>query len=503
MNLDETKLAQLNKQIYNNPIAFAKLILGIELHEGQVRWIKNSTRRINILRPGNRYGKSLIAAIKHVWQCMCKPNLAGRVFTTQEWLRVEYQTLNFGPTYELGRGVLQLARDLVQGNVLMPGGKTNHSLLADWAITDDRSNSPQLPYLEFKTGARLLGRSYSEMGVAFKMKSLAFITGDECGDINELWIFTNNTLLPRVVDLDGSIDLVGTPQPEGTDYMRMIEMAEEDMRKPDWKENGLYYTQKGSMYDNPFIPKTAIEEVERIADPSLREQIIRGESVESREKYFGFTRIQNAVADIQLLEQGLPGRKYITAVDFAGGDSAWADYTVIMTVDYTTEPYHVVYFNRFQGGDISIPMQYKLVEEVCLKFGGKGRIIIDSSALGGKNAMAFLSHLNPISAEYGATQYSTKKAEMLATLKIAFDGGQTRKRVRVKNDLGDFVDENPDWGLLKIPNNLILINELQNYKLDDAKIRTDCVMTLAMAIHWIEMRRPKVVRRRAVDFDFY
>jgi hypothetical protein len=116
--------------------------------------------------------------------------------------------------------------------------------------------------------------------------------------------------------------------------------------------------------------------------------------------------------------------------------------------------------------------------------------------------MAFLGHLNPIPAEFGNSGVTTRKSEMLGTLKIAFDGGQTRKRIREKNDTGDWVDMNPDWGMIRLPNNPILINELQNYKLDDNKIRNDCVMALAMAIHWIEMRRPKITRRKAVDMDF-
>lgn len=505
MNLDDQAMREINKQIFHDPIAFAEIILGLKLHEGQISWVKNSTKRINILRPGNRYGKTLVEAVKHIWHCMCKPNLEGRVQTHDEWLRVEYQTLNFGPTYELGRGALQLARDLVQGNILLPDGSTNKSLLKDWAITEDRADAQVLPYIEFKTGAKLLGRSYSEMGVAFKMKALAFVSGDECADINELWTFTNNTLLPRVVSFNGTIDMVGTPQPEGTDYMRMIEMAEEDMAKPNWKNDGLFYTQKGSMYENTFLPKEAIQEIERIADPIMREQIIRGEYVEIGDKYFGFERVQNSVeGELEQLEQGLPGRQYVTAVDFAGGESQWADFTVIVTIDYTDEPHRVVHFQRFKGGDISIPMQYKLAEEIAMKFGGKGRLMIDSSSLGGKNAMAFLSHMNPISCEFGNTGGGTLKAEMLATLKIALDGGNTtRRRVREKDANGDWQDTNPDWGLIRIPNIPVLVNELQNYKLDDKKIRQDCVMAMAMVVHWIELRRPKVIRKKAVDFDFF
>jgi hypothetical protein len=334
------------------------------------------------------------------------------------------------------------------------------------------------------------------------MKGLAYVAGDECADIDELWTFVNNTLLPRVVSFNGNIDLVGTPQPEGHDYMRMIEMAEDDMKTPDYATRGMFYTQKGRMYENVYLPKIAIQEIERIADPAMREQIINGEYVEMGDKYFGFERIQNAVdKNLQLVEYGEPGKTYITSADFAGGESAWADYTVILTVDYTEEPYKIVNFKRFKGGDVPIPMQYRLVEETVKAFSSK--LIIDSSALGGKNALAFLSHVNPISQEYGPTKSSTLKADMLATLKIALDGGQslTRKREREFID-GVWSEKKEEWGLLKIPDIGNIITELQNYKMDDGKLRTDTVFALAMAIYYIERRRPRQIRRKAVDLDF-
>ena len=496
MDTDLRDISQLNQKIHNSPINFAKEMLGIELHDGQKKWLRNATKRINILRPGNRWGKSLILAVKHLWQCICKPQLDGKVNTYSDWLKVEYQTLNFGPTYELGRGVLQLARDIAQGNLLLSNGKTNDSNLKDWAITEDKSDSQILPCLGFKNGSVLLGRSYSEMGTAFKMKSIAYLTGDECADINELWTFTNNTLLPRIVSLNGQIDFAGTPQPEGIDYMGMIDTAQQDMKRKDWKENGHYYTQKGSMYENIFLPKETIEEIEEMADLSMREQIIRGEYVEIGEKWFGFERIKNAIdKELEILAMG-EGGKYITSVDFAGGESQWADYTVILTIDYRNEPYRLVYFNRFKGGDIPIPAQYKLVEDVREKF--PGILIIDNSSLGGRNAQAFLGHLKPI----GFDTQPKLKSEMLATLKITFDGGQNQKFRRQRENVdGHWVERNENWGLIKIPSIPNLINELVNYRLDDTKLRTDCVMALGMAIHWIEMRRPKIIRKKAVDFD--
>jgi hypothetical protein len=395
-----------------------------------------------------------------------------------------------------------MARDIVQGNILLPSGETNKSLLKDWAITEDKSEAAQMPSIGWITGAKLLGRSYSEMGAAFKMKGLAYVAGDECADIDELWTFVNNTLLPRVVSFNGTIDLVGTPQPEGHDYMRMIEMAQEDMAHPDYKEHGMFYTQRGRMYDNIYLPKIAIQEIERIADVNMREQIINGEYVEIGDKYFGFDRIQNAVdPSLQMVEYGEPNRKYITSADFAGGESSWADFTVILTMDYTEEPYKLASFHRFKGGDVPIPMQYRLVDEIVTAF--KSKLIIDSSALGGKNALAFLGHLNPISQEYGPTRSSTLKADMLATLKIAFDGGQspTRKREREFKE-GEWIEKRGEWGIVKLPQNPSIISELQNYKLDDDKIRNDTVMALAMAVFYIERRRPRVERKSAVDMDF-
>ena len=511
---------KISHQIQTDIVAFAEAILGLPVshHKGQVKWFANANKTINILRPGNKWGKSLAGGIKHSWHCTVKP-LLPKNLTDEEWLMAKYDTLNFGPGYEQAREILRMTRDIMEGRILIPlefaeqinpytgekYGNTNKSLLKDWFITQDRSESQQLPFLGFWSNSSLLGRSYDEMGKAFKMKAIAYASGDECADIRDLWTFTNGTLLPRMVTVTKpEIDYYGTPQPEGADYMRMIEMAEEDMKTKRYKTEGRWYVQKGSMYDNVFLPKAAIQEIEAIADPVLRQQIIDGEYVEVGEKYFGFTRIQNAVdSTLELQEIGLPGHQYVTAVDFAGGESKWADYTVILTVDYTTEPYTIVQFQRFKGGDISIPMQYQLAEEICMKFGGKGRLIIDSTALGGKNAMAFLGHLHPISAEFGPGHGSTKKASMLAALKIALDGGQSDARKRKREKIDDkWVDTNENWGLIRFPAIQVMVNELQNYKLDDDKIRQDTVMALAMAIHWIEMRRPKKQRNKAVDWDY-
>lgn len=495
---------------------FAKHILGLPVveHKGQLAWLKNSHRTINILRPGNRFGKSIIGAVKHLYHACTKISIDGQFNTVEEWERIKYATLNFGPGYEQAREILRMVRDIAQGNIHIPlafqekYGVMNDSKLKDWFITNDHSESVQLPYISTAFGVDILARSYSDMGAAFKMKGIAYISGDEVADIQELWTFTNGTLLPRMAQYkNAQIDYYGTVQAAGHDYMRMIEMAEEDMLKEDYEENGMFYVQKGSMYENPFLDKQTIQNIEKISDPTMRKQIIDGEYVETGDKYFGYERIQNAVdKNIVLINKGLAGRRYLVCVDFAGGESYWADFTVIAVIDYTEQPYKVVHFRRFKGGDMPIPMQYKLVEETFLNFRDVDadhnkahvKLILDSSALGGKNAMAFLKHLSPIS--FNISQIL--KAEMLASYKIALDGGQSELlgRKTIKRN-GEWMDENQTWGLIKFPNIPEIVNEHQNYKLEDKKIRQDIVMTFGMGVHYIELRRPKQPKNKMIHFD--
>lgn len=490
-----------SKRLRSNPVFFINDVLGLPLHPGQIQWITQANRKINILRPGNRWGKTFIEACLHIWHGMTKPLLAGRIDNPMDWLQTTYNTLNFGPEYEGARECLRLARDIIQGHVVLPKeywdrwGKTNKSKLKDWAIAEDRVEATMMPNLKFVTGADLLARSYTDMGTAFKAKSIAFISGDECADIAELWTFTNITLLPRLVSLGGILHFVGTVQPEGYDYLQMMEMAEDDM-----KHGGrMFYIQKGSMYDNNFLDREEVKKTEEIADPELRKQIILGEYSEAGQKYFGHERIYNAIdPGLSFISVGLPNRKYIVGADFAGGKSKWSDNTVIMAFDYTDEPYRLAYFWYIRGSDMEIPSQYEKARSVCEYFPGK--FIIDGSALGGKNASAFLRSNKPISLDINAKQ----KAEMLSTLKVAFDGYQSSKRkrvVKVRED-GTREDVNNDWGLIRYPRNDYLIKELSNYKLEDKKIRNDAVMTMAMCIWWLEMRRPTMTRRTMAEIDW-
>ncbi|MCK4225224.1 MAG: hypothetical protein KAX39_08580, partial [candidate division Zixibacteria bacterium] len=52
------------RKAISDSVLFAREFLEIEPHPGQVKWLLNSTKPENALHTGNRWGKSLVQAIK-------------------------------------------------------------------------------------------------------------------------------------------------------------------------------------------------------------------------------------------------------------------------------------------------------------------------------------------------------------------------------------------------------------------------------------------------------
>ena len=50
----------------HDKVFFAQYFLDTFPHDGQVRWLQNATRKIDVLVPGNRWGKSKGEGIEHM-----------------------------------------------------------------------------------------------------------------------------------------------------------------------------------------------------------------------------------------------------------------------------------------------------------------------------------------------------------------------------------------------------------------------------------------------------
>lgn len=501
-------------------IGFARDVLGlkdIEQHIGQVTWARNAWKLINILKPANQWGKTLIESVFHIYFAMCKPTIMDRVHDDMMWFGIRYETVNVGKTYEVAKGVFETITDIVEGKILLKDGSTNDSQLKDWAIHGivDAPNKP--PEIHWWNNSKTLIRSYDDFGSSFKRKRLAFVSVDETGDLPELIRFLNGTLIPRVFFFKGPIHLVGTSQPDGVEYEQLAETAK-DAYEAD-PEQSSYYFQTGSVYENPNIDPEFIRQLEAISDPEMRKQVIYGHYVDLGDHIYSFEEVMQTFNNKMkwdeatgLVEEINKNGYYVMGVDMA----ATKDETSVTVVRHNEFealidgrkgrelPYRVVFHKAFRGDTMPLSLQYEMIHVWFNMFKtvapATSKFVFDSVALGGKNAEQAFADLHGFPFPGTGASYVNAKAEAIGTFKEVLGRG---RRFKV-NEEGKRVDDGKDWGMLRIPPAMALLRrQIEGYRLDDKGIRQDRFMSLVMAIHYIEKRKPKLSHNRAVDFDVF
>lgn len=517
--IDAWRLQEIIKK--NDIVAFANEILGLPTHEGQNYWLRRSTKTINILKPANQWGKTTAEAIKHIYHAVTKKQLDRFNMNFEDKQRFAYKTLNFGKTYEVAKGVSEHIVDITEGRYLLPTGEYNNSLLKGWAITSEW-NAPKLPQINWWNNSATLIRSYDGLGESFKRLRLAFISGDECGDIPELNLFLNGTLLPRLFFFKGSVDLVGTSQPKGVEYEDLAAIAEEDMKK--FEERSMYFIisynsdpQMATVYRNDFMPKEGIESIENIADPELKKQIVEGQYIDWKKHLYSWAEVQQMFTpdipwDPETGLSELPQKDgfYVFSVDLA----ASGDETSCTCLRYRIErrledgtvlsfPHRIAYHKAWKGSDIPLPLQYELIKEDFAMFKKvsplRTKFVYDAGSLGGKNAeQAFLSlHGFPFPPK--KRSYAEVKAEGMTKVKEVLGRG----REFVIDEHGKKVDKNREWGGVRASSKLKeLKRQLEVASKDDDKLKNDQYTSFMQAVHFVETRTPKrTTPQKAVDFN--
>ena len=148
------------------------------------------------------------------------------------------------------------------------------------------------------------------------------------------------------------------------------------------------------------------------------------------------------------------GRSYIHGVDFGRKQ----DYTVAITMDITTKPYHVVNFYRKGGGVASWEEIMGDLLKIFNIYGGD--MVIDSTAMAGDMQSEWLRDLD------------------VSFIPYSF-AGNSGKKVKLINNLQDMIEKTE----IMMPHIPSLHEELRQYprNMDDKNIDTDCVMALALA----------------------
>lgn len=491
--------------------------MDLSRHKGQTRWVENSTKLVNILVPGNQWGKTLVLSCQHIYQNMTKHELAkfgisqdiqnmrdwSESQTSSQWFNQNYTTLNFGKTYEIALSVHETILMLINGEYELVDPDTNRLYFNQSKLKGviRKAKEGDNPEIEFINNARMLTRSVDDMGSSFKRRRLAFVSGDECGDIPNIKELLNVTLLPRIAFFQGKINLVGTPQNPG-EYQELVEEAEGAMEE--LEEASDYYVQRGTMYENPGLSRDHVKRIEAVADDDLKRRIVRGEFVETGNRFFQMVQVENAIndnltwdRDSGIIEMCDTEGKYVVVVDMAASNN---DRTVILVLRYDANITRVrlVYMKFFRGKEVPLPMQYEMVLEVYDMYSGGQFVdlVYDGQSLGGKHAEQQFKHIHPTKFPPQGMTPADAKARALGALRALLDNG--RSTIQDKN--GNIVDVVEDWGGLEMPYIRAVRVELEGYKLDDKNIRNDIVITLAQGAFYVSRKRKhSIVRTRSWD----
>ena len=122
------------------PVLFAREFCGVRLHRGQQQWLRRAHAPENLLHAGNRWGKSLVQAVKFLHQCVFK-------IRPLRFAGVErYEAVNASITLDQANIIFGHAVALIKRNPVFG------------YLVDEIKYSP-FPQIQFANGATMWARS--------------------------------------------------------------------------------------------------------------------------------------------------------------------------------------------------------------------------------------------------------------------------------------------------------------------------------------------------------
>jgi hypothetical protein len=446
------------------PVKTRKVVDGVEkVHEGQRKWLREAFAPINVLVPGNRFGKSTVVAMRHLWFAFTK--FMPAPVAAEDWLRLRYETISLAYSSEQANIVFNSIRSIVNDPIFRPFVKSVRE-------------SPY-PKITLYNGSVIHVRSAHDNGKFIDGFAYQYCSIDEAGYIDDLKNLMNGVIIMRLAG-GGVIDLLGTPK--GISSNGLYWYATRGLSRVK-----RYYGMRGSIYDNPFLAEDDIrmrDDLIRTSDPNLRRQVIEGDFVDYEGLAFKRDQREN------MFRESLTGHTpYVEGHDYV---QAWdlgrrTDWTVGITLDVTSEPWVLADFVRLN----QVPW-----EEIYRQIDAKAKEYhvhlprIDATGPGGDVIEEEL-YKRGIPVEGYKVSTGALKLDLINTLQTVLDFGREQVGMDYWTDEGGTVHEipvldDPDpekgtWGLLRIPPITQLVDEFGVYKLDDKKLTQDCVMAVALA----------------------
>jgi len=484
------------------------------LHSGQVKYLRETTRRktrINVLVPGNRWGKSSLIACLQIWFLFYKFGIAEG--NRDAWLKTEYRTANIAPHSAQTEAVFKAIHQILSStySIKTPQGIVTNKCLIEWFYLKQRTvNTP--PYRQvFLNNSYIEHRSLgADQGDALQGKPYGLITYDEGGRSLHLKDEVMGNLLPRLGDWMGPFHLLSTPDKDSPSILYHHELY----------KNGLAgvnstYTQEGSLRENLLFGEKQIEEQYRLFenDP-MGPQVLDGKFLTGGDNLFPLEQIE--IAQNKELDDGLlyqEGHQYVIGTDTAMSTDEMV-HTILYITDLKVERHDTTFL--ITGG------KAKLVRQKCAKGSSKSPqqhindfVDLFDSYNKNNNVQHLLETWNGESARfyqdlpyriqavtdcYGSWQpdrrstensnkprpktQNIKKSDILIALQKLFAAEAI---------------EIPKHDTNRHPDGADLPEQLFIYKEDDKNLPTDRVISLALA-SWLAIESNKVQTLQFIDF---
>lgn len=515
----EQELVDAIQKGMHDPVFWGEYFLGLKFHDHQKIWLWLTTktqilravtlaREIgmalpplekltehkflkNILCPANRFGKTMVTAVKHPWYCFYKIGMDGPPEVVDE---ARYATLNISPHANQVDAAYRYIVDFFNSNFVYDWPDENGVLvkrrnecIIDWFLVDHKKTRREIV---FDNNSTIKGvPTGSDQASSLAGTQFYYISYDECSQSLHLKAELPAKIQSRLIDSGGPLDLIGTPEvdkPSHTYYHRIVKMG--------LKLEDGFFTLTGALKDNPFIgeeEKQSVLESIKDTDPVKYRQVAFGDFVVSGSKMFDNEAIER-IWDKSLVKlmRGVPGNDYLMAIDWGFSDTG--DPTVIYIFDYTEMRtressdekgvvyYKVIYQESIKGGDpYAVLAKVRILQEEF----NDCRIIHDSSSMGGTMIKKMLKKMN-VKHVTDFTVSKSPKDEMLFLLVRAMNYG----RVTEQQEDGSMLETVKNFG--KIRSYLIpdLEEQLGAYRIQDKKIEQDEVMAFGMGIWYLERK---------------
>lgn len=527
---NDEKIEGLIRRGRLDPVLFAEDLLGVSLHDGQKMflWLTTHTgkkkcfklgvgmgmwatapefeklwalpMKRNILVPANRWGKTVVLSVKHIWTDFYKIGIVG---DPEIVASKRCGSLNLSPHSNQVTASFDYIVEILESRFVWneKGRSKRNRCRIGWFLSGYQRTQRRITFSNNTTWAGI--PTGEDQGGSLAGTTYLYVSYDECAQSLHLRAELPAKILSRVIDVNGAVDLVSTPEvdkPSHQYYMQIV-------KKGQHREDG-WFAMVGKMSDNTFLSADEMElasESIKKTDPIKWRQVFLGEFVAGGKRMFPPIVVER-LFDRAVPEVPLVAHEYLISIDWGFADSG--DPTIFYIIDYTNakgaapfEPrYRIAYRESIRGGSpFALVARAKLLQR---EWQG-ARIIHDAQALGGVMLKKMMREMEITRVTDFHSQGNTGlKSEMLFSLVTALTEG---RRMHYEPD-GSISDENKDFG--KIRSYLIpeLMEQLGNYAYNpatgvtDKRIEQDEVMALGMGI-WCLEKEGKTFKPKAIVFN--